>query len=189
MAKPNLDMPGKVFGRLRVKNVKKSRNGRLWWLCLCTCGNEKFIQGKSLRLGLTKSCGCLARETASKTKRKEKGYSGLTLLLGQYKSSASTKGLPFELTREEFRRITSSECCYCGSPPRRYRHDGSKLLTERGRLHGRYVFNGVDRKNNNKGYTKGNSVPCCTVCNVMKRTMSSDEFINHCRKIVENTDG
>lgn len=32
------------------------------WHCRCDCGKEKDIEGNSLRRGVTKSCGCLAKE-------------------------------------------------------------------------------------------------------------------------------
>jgi len=37
-------------------------------------------------------------------------------------------------------------------------------------------MSGIDRKDNNLGYTPENSLPCCTLCNMMKRTYSYDNF-------------
>lgn len=42
---------------------------------------------------------------------------------------------------------------------------------------GAYTYNGIDRVDNNKGYTITNSVPCCKDCNFAKRDMTHDEFI------------
>ena len=64
-AKPRgIDLTGKVFGRLRVicRDGDKQRN--FAWLCVCACGNKKTIAGQSLRLGKTRSCGCLQSEMA-----------------------------------------------------------------------------------------------------------------------------
>ncbi|GAG94020.1 unnamed protein product, partial [marine sediment metagenome] len=42
---------------------------------------------------------------------------------------------------------------------------------------------GIDRKNNNIGYTIKNSVPCCWPCNKFKRAIDSKYFLYMCKKI------
>ena len=46
-------------------------------------------------------------------------------------------------------------------------------------------INGIDRIDNNIGYTKENSVPCCEICNKAKRDMSYNDFINYLKRIVK----
>lgn len=54
-----IDLTGMKIGRLYIKEYL----GEKKWLCLCDCGNEKIINGNSLRKkDATKSCGCLAKE-------------------------------------------------------------------------------------------------------------------------------
>lgn len=63
------DLTGLTFGRLTV--IKRAGNigdRRTTWLCKCECGNEKIIEGDSLRSGKTKSCGCIRSETMRKKK-------------------------------------------------------------------------------------------------------------------------
>nr|DAM36830.1 MAG TPA: PVL ORF-50-like family [Caudoviricetes sp.] len=36
-----------------------TQNNRTVWGCICDCGNYKIVQGKLLRNGKVKSCGCL----------------------------------------------------------------------------------------------------------------------------------
>lgn len=63
------DLAGRVFGRLRVcAEASRSRisgvlNRR--WRCLCSCGAEIAVLQRNLLSGMTKSCGCLAKEKAS----------------------------------------------------------------------------------------------------------------------------
>jgi hypothetical protein len=60
------DLTGRSFGRLTAQwpaGIDRNRNAH--WLCLCTCGNLRTINGHSLRLGLTRSCGCLQVENGS----------------------------------------------------------------------------------------------------------------------------
>ena len=59
------DLTGQRFGRLTVLKHVYTLNKRVYWLCKCDCGNEKIINGNSLKRGLTKSCGCLNRELLS----------------------------------------------------------------------------------------------------------------------------
>ena len=74
-----IDLTGMRFGRLVALRRSKKKN-KTEWLCVCDCGNEKVIEGGSLRGGRTKSCGCLNREVARKYFFKH-GY-GKTKLVG-----------------------------------------------------------------------------------------------------------
>lgn len=66
-----IPMRGRRFGRLIVAPCNPTRRGRLLlWTCLCSCGRSKKISGTSLRLGLTRSCGCLQKEAASFSSKK-----------------------------------------------------------------------------------------------------------------------
>lgn len=59
--------PGTVLGMLTVIGVTRNASGRRSMLCRCECGTEKAITAASLRIGSTKSCGCLvgARKAAN----------------------------------------------------------------------------------------------------------------------------
>ena len=55
-----IDMKGKRFGRLLVlRELPDRKRGEIVWLCECDCGNEVEVKGYNLRIGKTKSCGCL----------------------------------------------------------------------------------------------------------------------------------
>lgn len=58
-----IDLTGKQFGRLIVKQRLDKRGKEWYWLCECECGNTKEVRGVSLREGKVKSCGCLKQET------------------------------------------------------------------------------------------------------------------------------
>lgn len=61
------DLTNQTFGRLIVqKKGKKDKAGHQFWFCKCECGNIVEINGDNLRRGLTKSCGCLHKETIHK---------------------------------------------------------------------------------------------------------------------------
>lgn len=65
MKKP-IDLTGEKFGRLLVvARAKNNKDGRAMWHCICDCGSERVVMGKSLRNGHTQSCGCLAKDINS----------------------------------------------------------------------------------------------------------------------------
>lgn len=55
-----IDLTGKTFGYLTViERVGKNSRGTEWkWRCKCICNNEIITEGRNLRGGRTKSCGC-----------------------------------------------------------------------------------------------------------------------------------
>lgn len=58
-----MEMMNKTFGRLKViKEGNKTKDNHKKWICLCTCGNIKEIDGRDLRRKKTTSCGCLRNE-------------------------------------------------------------------------------------------------------------------------------
>ena len=73
MAKNLIDLTGKQFGRLTVKERAKDyidKNGKhiAQWLCECSCEEHKCViaRGSDLRSGATRSCGCLNQERIKK---------------------------------------------------------------------------------------------------------------------------
>jgi hypothetical protein len=53
------------FGRLMAVFPIGRIGERIAWVCLCDCGNTKSVVADNLTRGLTKSCGCLHRESAA----------------------------------------------------------------------------------------------------------------------------
>lgn len=54
-----IDLTGQRFGSWLVIGVAGKDNRRSFkWLCRCDCGNVKEVQGVSLRMGRSTSCGC-----------------------------------------------------------------------------------------------------------------------------------
>ena len=69
------DLTGKVFGRLMVLRRDEKHNHKkresYYWICCCSCGNVKTIRGSSLLDGSIQSCGCLQREYARESNKKD----------------------------------------------------------------------------------------------------------------------
>lgn len=60
-----VDLTGERFGKLTVvgRSSQNKGNKRTYWDCVCECGNRAVIESWNLRNGLTKSCGCLFRDS------------------------------------------------------------------------------------------------------------------------------
>lgn len=75
-----LDRTGRQYNRLTVIKLSEEKgiNGKLKWICRCTCGKEVCVLGDRLTSNHTKSCGCLSTEASialGKNKKKH-GMSG-----------------------------------------------------------------------------------------------------------------
>lgn len=62
--RPVIDLTGMVYGRLTVLRFAEMRYKMSYWVCKCECGKETITRGRSLRIGETRSCGCLGLEIA-----------------------------------------------------------------------------------------------------------------------------
>ena len=64
---PKINEVGNKYYRLTVlEEAGKNTNGKICWLCECSCENhtKKIISGVDLRNGKIRSCGCLHKESA-----------------------------------------------------------------------------------------------------------------------------
>lgn len=61
-----IEMKGKKVGRLLVTGYAYTKDKRAYWNCLCDCGVNLVVIGKSLRQEKTQSCGCLQIDRARK---------------------------------------------------------------------------------------------------------------------------
>jgi len=181
------DLTGQKFNRLTaLKYIGKDKFNNTLWKCQCDCGKIKIVGAHHLKSGKVKSCSCLQREMSSKAhkgntyRRINKGESGLNSLFTQYIRSAKIRNLKFNLTKEQFKKLTLQNCYYCGLEPLQIQYSNSISKHE----WSKYIYNGIDRKDNLKGYVIENCVPCCKFCNRMKMNISYSEFFEHIYKII-----
>lgn len=85
-----------------------------------------------------------------------------------YRYRSERSNYPFDLSMEQFKDILSRNCYFCGQKE-----------TER--------LSGVDRIDNDKGYSVDNCVTCCKKCNMMKNTLNESTFILMCMHITDHT--
>ena len=125
------------------------------------CGKAKtqneFYVDRNKPRGFVSRCKQCYSETASTITRKKPYQREASL-----RSGAVRRGIPYELTTEQFMLFWNHPCHYCGQA---------------------IDTIGLDRVDNNKGYLVDNIVPCCTICNRMKSHMGVRDFIVQCNMI------
>jgi hypothetical protein len=187
--KPAKDKTGQKFNSLTVigfshyelKNGKQ-KGRKLFWDCKCECGNLKKVENSNLISGSVSSCGCIIKESLKKLHEGNiKDDIAFEYILNDYVNGAKKRNYEFSLTKEEFKVMTQQNCYYCNIEPRQLKYKNGNHVFKKSS----YVYNGIDRKDNNIGYTKENSVACCRTCNIAKAQMTVDEFLLWVKRVCE----
>lgn len=143
------DLTGKVFGKLTVIEQTDDvyMNGSTMWRCQCECGKEITTNANSLRQGKSKSCGCLARINATKTRVNNligtKHHHWTVLELVEYRPNSESIYLCECVCgeQEKLRRVQLHEKKSCGCRRRgKYNPAWNPDLTEEERKQDRYTY-------------------------------------------------
>jgi hypothetical protein len=183
-----LDIINQRFGKLLVKGFHSKGNGENLsptFECLCDCGNTTYISRKSLISKNTSSCGCGLKERYTrladdKIRQQEYGSAQIGSILSTYRCSARNRNLEFTLTKDDIKNIIFKNCHYCNMEAKNFQ----KGLTNR--INGNRFYNGIDRKDNLKGYTLDNCLPCCFTCNRAKHTSTYEDFKQWISNLIKN---
>jgi len=179
--KPNTFIVGEKYNRWVVINDshqtqyfgKNNRPVRCF-LCECECGKQQFVRGDYLTQNRSKSCGCLRSEIAKLTGKKQKTITSYhNKIYGDSKRSAKHRGKEWFLSKQEHLDIITKSCYYCEENP----------ILRKSNIGVPFPHWGIDRQDNNIGYTVNNSVSCCSICNTMKMDLSIENFSNHIKKL------
>lgn len=142
-------------------------------MCKCDCGKEVPVKPAHLNIGKTKSCGCSSAKFWAEKNYKPNFEAAKNRLMRNYKRNALMRNYEFSLSKEEFEKLLTGNCFYCGiepvgenRPPRAYKYVENVI----------FKYNGVDRYDNTKGYTVNNCVSCCFTCNRAKLDMSVEQW-------------
>jgi len=147
----------------------------------CECGRKKHVQYNNIRGGHSVCCGfhpCKSPHNMGK-RSIETSYNSLFY---SYKKGAIDRGLLFDLDKTSFKNLINKNCFYCNKIPSSvYQIKNSKTGQIRAGIP--LIYNGIDRVDNEKGYTLTNCVPCCETCNRMKTNHDYDFFVKQIIKI------
>lgn len=185
---------GQKFGDLEVISYVGIKEHNSIYLCKCLCGNIKEFKLTLLNINKVWHCGCKKWEQKNKIhanlkyEPKEASYRAK---IANYKSHAKRRNINWDLSIEEAINLLRNNCYYCNEIPLNYYN-----VREKHRDYVKYsrikneeyniFYNGIDRINNNLGYTIDNCVSCCTQCNTAKLNFTLDEFKNWIIKLYNN---
>jgi hypothetical protein len=173
--------PGQIFGRLTTIQYM----GDMKWKCKCICGTINEINTGALTTGNTKSCGCLNADQLSarapaliEARRKNEPKIASARRVWQGYKSHDSGMMEFD----DFYHLSQQHCFYCGIEPQRKSNmflAKSNKGSDKAKQEGWFIFNGIDRVDNNVYHTKENCVACCLPCNMAKNDRSIDEFYRY----------
>lgn len=135
-------------------------------------GVRNLFFESNLKSEKSKSCGCWAKEKASRP-RIDDTNPALRRLIHSYRFNAKSRGLEWNLTIKQCEVIFQENCFYCGAEPSKVRKTGIN----------HFVYNGIDRKDNTKGHDIGNVVSCCFICNRAKSVLTVEEFLEWIERV------
>lgn len=173
-----VDLTGRVFGRLTVVRAVKdtaerhSNKYRWHWECLCECGRTCYKNEHDLCSASQVECRSCARKHVGEMIKLPDNMSDWNREYKVAQRNARMRNYSFLLTKEEFIALCKEPCFYCGAEP---------VMRSSG-----LVKNGVDRFDNAKGYTKDNSVPCCSMCNTIKLDHPYESLLQHLERMLKH---
>jgi hypothetical protein len=132
---------GDRFGRLTVIKRLSSRRGRKVWKCRCRCGRIKAVLDQHLKIGSTRSCGCLQRQRATSH--------GLSRS-AEYVVWKNIKSRCYDRNQPAYRNYGGRGIRMC----KRWFHSFEAFLEDMGPRPG--LSYSIDRIDNDRGYRKSN---------------------------------
>jgi RNA polymerase subunit RPABC4/transcription elongation factor Spt4 len=126
-------------------------------------GSNSYCPNCIKKYGSAKAC-LLVRTAKQRSEYAKKYNSKPKIKYARYKKQSKRDKKIFNLTYQQFYKIVTSKCHYCGSDDNI----------------------GIDRKNNKIGYIINNSVSACWKCNALKGSKTYEEFLIQIKLIYEN---
>jgi hypothetical protein len=171
------DYRGFKLGKLTILEYEKGR-----WICECECGNDAIVRTGDIKNNRRFACrSCTASEVTIKRNHNIEHYGYRRRIYREYIKGSKKRNLDFNLTFDDFNKLISDNCYYCGSKPIEKPNKSYmvKILEP-------LKVNGIDRLNSTIGYKIDNCVTCCSKCNYSKHEMSVEEFKEWIIKIYNN---
>lgn len=171
------DITGQHFGNLiAISMIGNHPTEQVtMWLFQCSCGNTVERRATSVKQSVAKGFTPCCSECWIPPNRLDKGQSDKNSVVANYRQRAKRKGLEFLLSEDQIDRLFASDCHYCGALPN---NSISKASS-----YGEFVYNGIDRIDNELGYVATNVVSCCGTCNRAKADLTYEEFRTWVRQV------
>ncbi len=158
------EMTSRQLDTYQRKVDKRRNDGR------CQIDTQKYRENKKKNLGneeYLKQNAEYAQKWRSENKEHMSKWRKLNLnrTLSYYKRCAKEKNNKWKLLDCYVLSLFKQPCYYCG-----------EIMNDE-------KLTGIDRIDNLLGYITSNIVPCCKICNMMKKDLDQKTFIKMCRHI------
>jgi len=168
------DLNGLIFGRLTIIGLDGYNNfGNYIWTCKCKCGNTIKQEAAHLlckSYGI-KSCGCARKQNCSWDCVPPYCY-------GTFKAKAKIREINFNISLEYCDQLFKNQNKLCAI--------SGVLLSFGRRKDSSSTTASLDRIDSNLPYIEGNVQWVHKKINIMKNSLSHEEFIEWCKIIAEN---
>lgn len=154
-----------------VKRHKTYSSGQMIWEARCDCANTIY----TVPSNNAQSCGCLGKQF-SKEWCSILGKSGR-----QYHPNESAARKVWQRYKDQdidyptFYKLSQLPCHYCGINPQTTYKIGDGI----------FIYNGLDRVDSAKQHSLDNVVSCCWECNQSKMDRTSQQLVDHAKRIVQ----
>lgn len=174
---------GKIYNKIKVlsysHSVKIGKNTRNYYNVECLNCNQNSIVREDRFSNKVKNSSCkYCSQNLAIKNIKAKSETVFKNLYTRYKYNAKIRNYIFNIDYDVFKKLVIENCHYCNSEP--VETLKSKNINKSNEV---IKHNGLDRVDNEKGYVELNVVPCCGICNIMKRNLGYEDFLSHIFKI------
>lgn len=187
------DLTGQAFGSLiaveRSPEAMNEAGKSLRWRCRCACGREKHVRASTLKQGRSTSCGCESRERWRQRAfaqfnvrlREEAGRPVHRYYLASTRLSAKSRGIPFNLTREQIEALLVGQGFRCALTGVEIGFSSHELPTSQA---GRDSTASLNRIDATRGYSIDNVWWLHKDVAGMKMSLPKERFVDLCRMVV-----
>ena len=170
----NKTEPNQIYNNLKTIEKSHRHNNITYWKFQCLlCGNEHITRLQDVRRGRIKSCGCIKN-----VKQNNGQWKGIGDMPGRYysyyKKGALKRNIEWNITLEDMHDeyIKQNKKCI---------YTGIELDISANTVQSRTANNAsLDRIDSNFGYIKGNIQWVYKPINILKNTLTHNEFVKLC---------
>ena len=175
----SVDITNHKFGNLIALQYSHTNKVEYWDFKCLLCEKTFTTRKPDVVRGKTKSCGC--KKNVGENNGNWNGYESINgRTISHYKKIAKKRGIEFNITIEDlWRKYVEQEmkCPYTGI---------SLIISPKNKILRTPNNASLDRIDSNLGYIVSNIQWVYKKVNVMKNTMTHDEFIDICNLISKN---
>lgn len=174
-----------IIEYVEYRKISQNREVPFYKIKCHNCDNvyETYYYNFSDKRREGKVCTKCSNITSRKYVRMNTLQAQISMVYSNYKSRSKIKKWEFELSKELFSSLVTSNCHYCNQSPSKVRLDRIKIKRKESTT---ALLNGIDRIDSNKGYVKDNVLPCCEDCNKAKRNLSYNDFLKMIKDIYKH---